>query len=266
MCQCRAPRSPNFTRTHSLHLPTRLSEGPLVLAPPRGGHQACLPRWLSLTWGGGHRPRLLGLPGAMLLRGVSHWKAWPAPSDSSGSALRLDNLFHFSAPGACPANVTQECLQTDSKDRRNLTAMATRGAKRGRGDQARHGEREERGNGQKPRTPRPHSWRPPSRGLPGSLGKSWFPDGPGAGRAQRHAWAQGPQQDGRDGPVVESWCRESVPESGREPGGRARRWSPRRAERGELHTAQRASKATLNSFSLLVLFFVWLGVFFDSLL
>lgn len=34
-------------------------------------------------------------------------------------------------------------------------------------------------------------------------------------------------------------------------------------ERGELHTAQRASKATLNSFSLLVLFFVgW--VFFSS--
>lgn len=34
------------------------------------------------------------------------------------------------------------------------------------------------------------------------------------------------------------------------------------AERGELHTAQRASKATLNSFSLLVLFSLWLSVFF----
>lgn len=31
---------------------------------------------------------------------------------------------------------------------------------------------------------------------------------------------------------------------------------------GSLHRAQRASKATLNSFSLLVLFFVWLGIFF----
>ena len=114
----------------------------------------------------------------------------------------------------------------------------------------------------KAKNPPPAQLEVPSRGLPGSLGKSWFPDDPGAGRAQRHAWAQGPQQDGHDRPVVESWCRESVPVSGREPGGRARRWSPRRAERGELHTAQRASKATLNSFSLLVLFFVWLGFFF----
>lgn len=202
-------------------------------------------------------PRGNATPWGVTLEGLAG-----ALRHSSGSALRLDNLFHFSAPGACPADVTQECLQTDSKDRRNLTATTTGGAKRGRGDQARHGEREERGNGQKPRTPHPHSWRPPSRGLSGSLGKSWFPDDPGAGRAQRHAWAQGPQQDGHDGPVVKSWCCESVPELGREPGGRARRWSPRRAERRELHTAQRASKATLNSFSLLVLFFVWLGVFF----
>lgn len=75
-------------------------------------------------------------------------------------------------------------------------------------------------------------------------------------------WSPWPQQNRQvTGHMVESWCRESVYKSGREPGGCARCWFPWRAECEKLHMAQRASKATLNSFSLLILFFVWLGIF-----
>lgn len=177
MCQCQAPRSPDFTRhTPSSNQTLRRAAGSCSSERRPPGLSAPLP-WPHR--GGDHRAPAPGAPpgqcsvpspGTTLLRGVTHWSARRAPSNSSGSVFRLDNLFYFSPPGACPVDTTQECLQTDSKDRRNLTATTTGGAKHGRGDRARHWGREERGKRTKAKNPPPAELELPQQGpawLPG---------------------------------------------------------------------------------------------------
>ena len=194
----------------TLHLPTKLSEGLSALAPPRGGHQACLPRCPGLTGEGATEPGSWGSPGSVLgpqTRGnaapwVTHWSARLAPSDSSGSAFRLDNLFHFSPPGACPVDTTQECSQTDSKDRRNLTATTAGGAKHGRRDRARHWGREERGKRTKAKDPPPAELEAPSRArlAPWRRVGSPPPMIQGQGEPRDTPWPRGHSRTGMTGP------------------------------------------------------------------
>lgn len=141
-CQCRAPRSPDFTRTHSTFQPNSQKGHRLSLLREEATRSVC-PAAPASQGRGPQSPDSRGSPGAVLgpqpRSSAAPWgdtleRSAGVLRHSSGSTFRLDNLFHFSPPGVCPADTTQECLQTDSKDRRNLTATTTGGAKHSRGD------------------------------------------------------------------------------------------------------------------------------------
>lgn len=202
-------------------------------------------------------------------QGATRSEGWTSecstgPHLGSGSVFYLDSLFYSLPPE--PAWLTrQEHSQTNSKNRRHLAARATRGGEHGpTGIRPSTRDVKKGAYGQKPRTLLPYRDQKPPQQSPARLPGEEFHSNLGADRAQRHAWSPEPQQDwqmtgARDEELVTQVCpliwagtRETCTALG----------SHGEEGAGSLHRAQRASKATLNSFSLLVLFFVWLGIVF----
>lgn len=173
------------------------------------------------------------------------------------------SLFHFSPLGSCLAFTTCGAL-ADSKTpeilQPELLQEESKGpAAQGMGHELGREEKSTRTKAKHPPTPRTSEATPKRPQLPGEE----FHGNLGAKRTQRHTLPPRPHHNrqvtrvhGGELVTLVHWSRW---ESGR----RAQHWVlATRTARGSLHTAQRASKATLNSCSLLVLFFVWLGIFF----
>lgn len=164
----------------TLHLPTKLSEGPSAFTPPRGGHQVCLPRCPGLTGEGGHRAPTPGAPpgqcsvpspGAVLLRGVTHWSALPASSDTAAAphfAWTTCSTSHR-PESARPTRRRSACRQTArtagiSQPQLLEEPSTVVGIRPDTGDEKKGA------NGQKPRTPPPAELEAPQQGpawLPG---------------------------------------------------------------------------------------------------
>lgn len=179
-----------------------------------------------------------------------------------------DNLLCFSALGAGLAdNMCSTCRQTDSQPGHgNPAARATRGRKQrahgGAGGGVGH-ELETRGKAHmgKSQEPSPHGdQRPPRQRVHGFLVEFW--DNLGGTGSPKPCLSPRPQQD-QQVTKVHDGDADPLGQVGNQADvhGAGTRAAARPAP-GGLHRAQRASKATLNSCSLLVLFFVWLGIFF----
>lgn len=230
MCQCQAPRSPDFTQTHSIFQPNSQKGCRLLLLREEATRSVC-PAALASQGRGPQSPGSWGSPGSVL--GPQPWDnaaPWSDTLERSAGALQQQRLRV--SPGQPVLLLTARSLP--SRHDAGVLADRQQGPQESHSHDYWRSQARSWGSGQTLGTRRkgqtdksqePPACRagaPPAGARLAPWGKSWFPDDPGAGRAQRHALAQGPQQDGRDGPAVESWRRESVPESGREPGRCAR--------------------------------------------